>query len=828
MTDRPQTTDEADRRAQLLARLAQLDELETRRCERDFHAFVRLSWRIFEPQRAFKDNWHIGAMCEHLQAVAAGQIQHLGINVPPSTGKTSTVSVQFPAWVWIPRLAEPESSPVRLGPAMRFMCASYDQPRAIDANMKMRDVVLSDWYQQRWPVVLREDLNMKTRFDTTAGGYRIALSVGAPRMGEHPHYKLIDDPHNPKKQLLSDREIEAGVQWYDLFKVRGAMVGARTVLVMQRLHEKDLAGHLRAADEAGQWTWLVLPMRWEPKRMVETPIGWRDPREGRPGALLWPDEWTEQKVNATYKPGTWGDACTPGETPIIMADWTTKRIDAVQPGDVVLGFAWGGYKRSAWAHYQPATVKNVTRYERAPLVELVMASGRRLRCTPQHRWLRAHKTARYLPAVVGASLRQVCNTDPLAEETVRDLHQIAGIIDGEGTINRCLGIYQSPESNPDVYAAIERLLRRLGLQYTVDERVPGITGGPQRRLSLDGRGPRRKHARRRTGAMFRVRDAFALYRLLLRVVGDFGKAGRMRALMDRHRRMVTKTDRVLAIHSVPVVEPVYALETTTGNYVAAGYASSNSQFQQRPAPAGGLMFKRGWFRIVHALPADVVSTVRAWDIAGTDEEARGPGTARSAGVKMHRTAGGLFVISDIRKGWWSESEVDANMRQAAALDGQGVAIREEQEPGSAGLAVIKARRRALAGYDYRGIKATGDKVTRARPLRAQAEGGNVALLVPLLESGEPDPRAAQAAEEFLAEVELFPAGELKDQTDAAAHALNVLTGAAEPLGLVNAATPDSELTEEEVAERERARQAAAAQAVSDAIARDGAYWPGGR
>ena len=188
-----------------------------------------------------------------------------------------------------------------------------------------------------------------------------------------------------------------------------------------------------------------------------------------------------------------------------------------------------------------------------------------------------------------------------------------------------------------------------------------------------------------------------------------------------------------------------------------------AQYQQDPMPAEGRMFQRSWFRIVGAAPVDVVAWVRFWDVAGTE----GGGGARTAGVKMGRTAGGHFVVADVTKGRWTEQGVDRQMAQAAALDGAGVAIREEQEPGSSGLAVIRARARLLAGHDYRGLPASGDKVTRARPLRSQAEAGNVDLVAR-------DAAEAERVREFLDELETFPFG-LKDQVDAAAGALNCLT-----------------------------------------------------
>jgi len=106
--------------------------------------------------------------------------------------------------------------------------------------------------------------------------------------------------------------------------------------------------------------------------------------------------------------------------------------------------------------------------------------------------------------------------------------------------------------------------------------------------------------------------------------------------------------------------------------------------------------------------------------------------------------------------------VQTIVRQTAQRDGRAVKIREEQEPGSAGKAVIAARTKLLAGFDYQGVPATGEKTTRWRPLAAQAEAGNVSLL-----SGP-----WNAA--WLDEICVVPAGRHDDQIDATAGAFDEL------------------------------------------------------
>jgi predicted phage terminase large subunit-like protein len=106
--------------------------------------------------------------------------------------------------------------------------------------------------------------------------------------------------------------------------------------------------------------------------------------------------------------------------------------------------------------------------------------------------------------------------------------------------------------------------------------------------------------------------------------------------------------------------------------------------------------------------------------------------------------------------------VDALMRVTAEMDGQTCAQREEKEGGSAGVAVIAARTKTLAGFDYAGVEISGSKVTRCKPFRAQCEAGNVRIV-----------RGAWNAD-YLHELCGFPTAKHDDQVDASSCAFNAV------------------------------------------------------
>jgi predicted phage terminase large subunit-like protein len=232
----------------------------------------------------FISNWHLHAICEHLEAVSSGQIKKLLINVPPGCSKSSICSVMWPTWEWATR------------PELRWFFASYDQRLSIRDSMKCRLLIESEWYRSRWASMVnfgRHDQDTKTFFHNTAGGYRLATMPGGHGTGEHPDRIVCDDPHNVRK-AESDVDREMVTRWWsETMSSRGVSRDAARVVIMQRLHHKDLSGYVLS--EEGGWVHICLPMRFEKGRMTMTPLGWNDPREEE-GVLLTPDQFPEEKL----------------------------------------------------------------------------------------------------------------------------------------------------------------------------------------------------------------------------------------------------------------------------------------------------------------------------------------------------------------------------------------------------------------------------------------------------------------------------------------------------------------------------------------------------
>lgn len=303
--------------------------------ERHLHEFVRGAFHIVCPGEQFIDGWHIGAVCLHLEAVVDGRIQEIIINVPPGTMKSLLVGVFWPAWCWADRRRR----------HLKFMFASYAADLSQRDSVLCRQLVQSQWYQDRWPIALSDDQNTKGKWVNTDGGWRFATSVGGKGTGEHPDVKVADDPHNTM-QAVSEAERQQATDWWDsTMTMRGALKGSRSVVVMQRLHELDLSGHLLRGGTG--WTHLCLPMRYEPPsedpttkklvpRMPVTPIGWQDPRT-EPGELLWPAGYDDAKVArleaklGNNAPGQLQQRPTPKGGREFQRTWF-KVVDVLPPG----------------------------------------------------------------------------------------------------------------------------------------------------------------------------------------------------------------------------------------------------------------------------------------------------------------------------------------------------------------------------------------------------------------------------------------------------------------------------------------------------------------
>lgn len=195
---------------------------------------------------------------------------------------------------------------------------------------------------------------------------------------------------------------------------------------------------------------------------------------------------------------------------------------------------------------------------------------------------------------------------------------------------------------------------------------------------------------------------------------------------------------------------ILELEEALGEYAAAG------QLQQRPAPRTGGMFRPDSMPVVMEPESPPVEMVRFWDKAGTSG-----GGCYTAGVKLAKMKSGRYIVLDVVRGQWAVHERERIIKETTEADGKECTVYIEQEPGAAGKESVQASIRNLAGFTAYADRPTGDKETRAEPLAAQVNVGNVDLL------------KGPWNKPFKDELRMFgAASKYKDQVDAASGAFN--------------------------------------------------------
>lgn len=276
----------------LLARALAEKELREsrRRCESSLTEFIRQAWHVLEPGNPYIHGWHIDLIAAHLEAITDGveidgaAYNRLLVNCPPGAMKSMLVSVMWPAWEWGPRNL----------PHMRYISASHSLDISIRDNMRCRKLIMSDWYQARWPHVnLTGDQNAKTKFENTAGGFRQAAAAGSIT-GARGDRVIIDDPHSVEGGA-SDAMRQSTVQWF-LEAVPTRVNNPETsaiVVIMQRLHLDDVSGVILDGDLG--YDNLMIPMRFDPSRAKPSMLGLEDPRT-EPGELMFPERFPLEVV----------------------------------------------------------------------------------------------------------------------------------------------------------------------------------------------------------------------------------------------------------------------------------------------------------------------------------------------------------------------------------------------------------------------------------------------------------------------------------------------------------------------------------------------------
>jgi predicted phage terminase large subunit-like protein len=211
----------------------------------DFAFFCRGTFKTLLPSTTILWNWHLDLIANRLEDILQGRYRNLIINIPPRYGKSLIASVAFPAFI--------------LGhdPTAEVVCVSYGQDLAEHTALNTRRLMASPMYEEAFSTRLVSRRAKLSELRTTEGGTRLATSVDGMLTGRGGNFLIIDDPLKPS-EALSATQREAVNRWYDNTTVTRSndKENGVKIVIMQRLHEDDLIGHLL---RQGNWELLSLP-----------------------------------------------------------------------------------------------------------------------------------------------------------------------------------------------------------------------------------------------------------------------------------------------------------------------------------------------------------------------------------------------------------------------------------------------------------------------------------------------------------------------------------------------------------------------------------------
>lgn len=735
--------------------------------------------RILDPDYVDSVNYYGKALCRCLTVDEDHSFTVDGLAVHNSKSLLSTV--MFPSWEWGPGQR----------PHLSYMCASYEMERLGKRDLgRMRSLVGSEWYQERYGDQVRVDSknDTKEKFHNLAGGFRETRPIGGMTGGRADRV-IIDDPHSTEG-AESEAERERTLRIFSesipsrLNKPRESAI----IVIMQRLHERDVSGHI-LEQELG-YNHLVLPMRFERDHPYpnNTVLGFTDPRSEE-GELLFPERFPESVVASDEQafggphsyaaagqlqqrpeprggglirvdklehhqtapnPATirslvryWDKACFVPGTPITVRGGN-KPIEQVEPGDEVL-------TRYGWRRVTNAWLSKYTE----SLTTLVLSDGRCVTGTPDHPVYtkeRGWVEMASLTAMDTLVIDSGCSPWQSQDEPIsRSSSSTAGATFATRLkkLKVCLG------------RATSSVMRGIPLRENIaTDSCTGMSGSttmaqyPRAIISttLTATGPTTTstilsvYQRGNTGVDTRMICRTKLQRLIRRIeqrqCRHFGIESPSGKPTDAKCVEATSKQRALRPSSA---SPVFG----SGESIEIG------------SETGGVP--------VYDLGVEGVHEFFANGILVHNSTASGG--AYTAGVLMARLVDGFtpaYVILDVVRGQWSSGQRDRMIRQTADLDQERwgrVQIYLEQEPGSGGKDSYQATAQQLAGFEVWPDRVTGDKTSRAAGFASQVEANNVAVL----------DRAW--TRHLVNELEKFPNGRYRDQGDATAGAFAKLNTA---------------------------------------------------
>lgn len=321
----------------------------------NFEVFAHRCFLQLNPGVRFTPGWHIELVAAWMEFVRQPSARVI-INLPLRHLKSLLGSIALPAWL------------LGHNPSLQIICASYGAELAHKLSRDCRTIMESDWYKDLFPGT-RLDRYAVNELTTTKHGMRMATSVDGVLTGRGADLIIIDDPLKPDEALSDAVRVKVN-DWYDttVFSRLNNKQEGSILLIMQRLHEDDLTGHL--ASRPG-WHHVVLPAIAERDLggYLETPFGrrWVGYKKGEalhparePLETL---ETIRQTVGEYNFAGQYQQAPAPREGGLVKRAWFQHYLPAERPErfDTVLQSWDTANKPSELSDYSVCTTWGLTK-----------------------------------------------------------------------------------------------------------------------------------------------------------------------------------------------------------------------------------------------------------------------------------------------------------------------------------------------------------------------------------------------------------------------------------------------------------------------------------
>lgn len=225
------------------------EPIETALASKHLLHYARWMYKEFY-EVEFLESWYHGYLCEALMAVFRGELTRLIITIPPSYGKTDFAVKFFISWA----LGQISS--------LKAIYVSYSDDLAGKTPANVKQMIKSTAYKK----VFGEKKLNKTADkewyldkDGMEGGGMFSTTVRGGVTGFHGDFLIIDDPMKAIEANSKSARDEV-VEFFEgsaSSRLRKSNPNAAIIVIMQRLHEKDLVGHLLET-QPEEWTHINL------------------------------------------------------------------------------------------------------------------------------------------------------------------------------------------------------------------------------------------------------------------------------------------------------------------------------------------------------------------------------------------------------------------------------------------------------------------------------------------------------------------------------------------------------------------------------------------